>query len=293
MAIVGKTARSPGFRINRNLLTLVVLLFVVYSFAPLAYLVISATKSNNDLFTSFGFWFADSFALWDNLGELFSHSNGIFSTWLFNSFFYSTTIAIGAAILSTLAAWAFSKFEFAGKKLLFAVVLGAVMIPQTALVIPLFLLVTKLGLVDTPWAVILPSIVSPFGVFLMKAYIDDSVPNELLDAARVDGAGEFRIFSLIAFRLMAPGFSTVVLLNFVWSWNNYFLPLVVLNSTKNFPVTVGLSQWYQTAMAASGGAILFSIVLAGALVSIVPCVALFLFMQRYWQGGLTTGSIKA
>ncbi len=292
MAIVGKTSRSPTFRISRNMLTALLVLFLLYSFAPIAYLVISATKSNQDLFTSFGFWFAD-FAIAENIQELFTYSNGIFSTWLVNSFIYSTTIAVGAALISTLAAYAFSRFEFRGKTALFAIVLGAVMIPQTALVIPLFLMLSRIGLVDTMWAVILPSLVSPFGVFLMKAYIDESVPGELIDAARVDGANEFRIFTSIAFRLMVPGFATVVLLNFVWSWNNYFLPLVVLSSSKNFPVTVGLSNWFNTALAASGGAILFSIVLMGALISIIPVIFLFLFMQRYWQGGLTTGAVKA
>jgi multiple sugar transport system permease protein len=292
MAIVGKTSASRSYRVNRALLTGLLVLFVIYSIAPVFYLVVAATKSNNDLFTTFGFWFAN-FALVENIREVFSYQNGIFTTWLVNSFLYSSIIAVGAALLSTLAAYAFSKYEFAGKRALFAIVLGAVMIPQTALVIPLFLMLTRIGLVDTMWAVILPSCVSPFGVFLMKSYIDESVPDELIQAARVDGAGEFRIFSLIAFRLMAPGFATVVLLNFVWSWNNYFLPLVVLSSSKNLPVTVGLSNWFNTAMAASGGAILFSIVLMGALISIVPVIVLFLFMQRYWQGGLAAGAVKA
>lgn len=293
MAIVGKTSASRGFRTSRNALTAVLVLFLIYSLMPVVYLVISATKSNNELFTTFGFWFGDNFALWQNLEDLLSHGNGIYSTWFLNSFLYSTSIAFGGALLSTLAAYAFSCFRFFGRNFLFALVLGAVMIPQTALVIPLFLVLTKIGLVDTMWAVILPSMVSPIGVYLMKSYIDESVPGELLDAARVDGASELRIFASIAFRLMAPGFATVVLLNFVWSWNNYFLPLVVLSSTKNFPVTVGLSNWFQTALAASGGAALFSIVVTGALVSIIPVIFLFLFMQRYWQGGLTTGAVKA
>jgi multiple sugar transport system permease protein len=292
MAIVGKTSASRGYRVNRALLTGLLVLFLIYSIAPVFYLVVAATKSNNDLFTTFGFWFAN-FAIVQNIQEVFTYQNGIFTTWLINSFMYSSIIAVGAALLSTLAAYAFSKYEFFGKRAIFAIVLGAVMIPQTALVIPLFLMLTKIGLVDTMWAVILPSCVSPFGVFLMKSYIDESVPDELIQAARVDGAGELRIFSLIAFRLMAPGFATVVLLNFVWSWNNYFLPLVVLSSSKNLPVTVGLSNWFNTAMAASGGAILFSIVLMGALISIIPVIILFLFMQRYWQGGLAAGAVKA
>lgn len=292
MAIVGKTSASRSYRLNRALLTGLLVLFLIYSLAPVFYLVIAATKSNNDLFTTFGFWFAN-FAIIQNIQEVFTYQNGIFTTWLVNSFMYSSIIAVGAALLSTLAAYAFSKYEFVGKRAIFAIVLGAVMIPQTALVIPLFLMLTRIGLVDTMWAVILPSCVSPFGVFLMKSYIDESVPDELIQAARVDGAGEFRIFSLIAFRLMAPGFATVVLLNFVWSWNNYFLPLVVLSSSKNLPVTVGLSNWFNTAMAASGGAILFSIVLMGALISIIPVIILFVFMQRYWQGGLAAGAVKA
>jgi multiple sugar transport system permease protein len=292
MAIVGKDSSSRSFRISRNALTALMALFLLYSFAPVLYVIISATKTNNELFNTFGFWIGDTFALWDNIKLVFSYQNAVFTTWLVNSVMYSTTIALGAALLSTLAAYAFSKFEFRGKKIIFAIVLGSVMIPQTALVVPLFLLLSKMGLVNTPWAFILPSIVSPFGVYLMKACIDDSVPNELIDAARVDGASEFRIFWAIVFRLIAPGFSTVVLLNFVWSWNNYFLPLVVLNSTSTMPVTVGLAYWYRLGGGA-GGAILYSIVLTGALISIVPVIILFLFMQRYWQGGLATGAVKA
>lgn len=293
MAIVGHSARSPGFRVSRRMLTAVLVLFVIYSFAPIFYLVVSATKSNADLFTTFGFWFAPEISLGENIRLLFTHANGVFSTWLFNTFAYSLTIAAGIAVISSLAGYAFAKYNFVGKRAMFAVVLGAVMIPQTALVIPIFLLLTNINLVDTPLAVILPSIVSPFGVFLMWAFIEESVPSDLIDAARVDGAGEFRIFASIAFRLMAPGFATLMLLSFVWSWNNYFLPLVVLNSSKYFPVTVGLSQWYQTATVGSGGAILFSIVLAGSLVSVLPVIAAFLVMQRYWQSGLAAGGVKA
>src|SRR6185295_10041451 len=113
MAIVGKTSASPGYRISRNLLTGLLALFLVYSLAPVFYLVVAATKSNNDLFTSFGFWFAD-FAIAENIREVFSYQNGIFSTWLINSFIYSSLIAVGAALISTLAAYAFSKYEFFG-----------------------------------------------------------------------------------------------------------------------------------------------------------------------------------
>lgn len=293
MTIVSKTANSASFRNSRRWLTLALALYFVYTFIPLIYVIVSSTKSNADLFGTFGLWFSDEFHLWDNLRDLFTHQDGIFSRWLFNTALYSLVSGVGAALLATFAGYAFSKYEFFGKRLMFAGVLGAVMIPQTALVIPMFLLLSKVGLVNTPWAVILPSLVFPPGVFLMKVYADDALSNELIEAGRVDGAGEVHIFSSIAFRLLTPGFATVLILAFVATWNNYFLPLVVLNSSDNFPVTVGLSQWYQLANSGSGGAVLFSIVMAGSLVSILPVIAAFLFMQRYWQGGLGAGGVKA
>lgn len=293
MAIVGKDRSSPRFRMNRRVLTLILIVFTAYAFLPLYYVTVAATKSNNDLFSTFGLWFADDFNLWQNLRDLFTYNDGIYGRWLWNSTYYAGVSAIGAALFGSFAGYAFSKFEFRFKRFFFALILGAVMIPQTALVVPIFLLLTKVGLVDTPFAVILPSLVFAPGVYLMKVYIDDAVPSELIDAARIDGAGEFKIFFQIAFRLMSPGFVTVLLLAFVATWNNYFLPLVVLNSSANFPLTVGLSNWYQVATVGSGGAFLFSIILAGSLVSILPVIIAFLFMQRYWQGGLTSGGVKA
>lgn len=134
--------------------------------------------------------------------------------------------------------------------------------------------------------------VSPFGVYLMRVYADRALPDEMLDAARIDGAGELRIFVSVAFRILAPGFVTVLLLTFVGCWNNYFLPLVLLSNARLFPLTVGLSSWYRQASAGSGAEALFSLVLTGALVSIVPVLAVFLMMQRYWQSSLSLGSVK-
>ena len=114
---------------------------------------------------------------------------------------------------------------------------------------------------------ILPSLVFPTGVFLMRAYIDEAISNEIIDAGRVDGAGEFHRFSNLAFRMLMPGFTTVLILAFVANWNNYFLPLVVLNSPVHFPVTVGLANWYATAVGGTGGVLLYTVVMAGSLVS--------------------------
>jgi multiple sugar transport system permease protein len=293
MAIVGKSSQSPGFQRSRLLMTAVLIVYFIYTFIPILYVITAASKSNPDLFSTFGLWFSSDFRLWQNLYDLFTIQHGIFLQWLWNTFYYAVISAVGAAIFSTLAGYAFAKYEFFGKKFVFALVLGAVMIPQTALVIPIFLLLSKVGLLNTPFAVILPSLVFPPGVFLMRAYIDEAISNEIIDAGRVDGAGEFHIFSSLAFRMLMPGFTTVLILAFVASWNNYFLPLVVLNSTEHFPVTVGLANWYASATAGSGGNLLYTTVMAGALVSILPVIIAFLIMQRFWQGGLQAGGVKA
>jgi multiple sugar transport system permease protein len=269
----------------------VLLLYLVYTFTPLLYLVTAATKTNPDLFTTFGLWFSRDFHLFENLHDLFANSDGIFRRWLWNSFYYAAFSAIGSALVATLAGYAFSKYDFLGKRPLYALVLGAVMIPQTALVIPLFLLLSEVGLLNTSWAVILPSLVFPIGVFLMRAYID-GISDDIIDAGRMDGAGEIYIFVFLVFRLIMPAFTTVLVLAFVASWNNYFLPLVVLNSSEHFPVTVGLAQWYAAATAGSGGEVLFTVVAAGSLVSIIPVIIAFLLVQRFWQGGLSAGSVK-
>jgi multiple sugar transport system permease protein len=286
--------RRPGERRrSRIMLTLLLTLFLVYSLAPLVYLVLSATKTNGDLFATFGFGFGTEFNLWQNLVDLFSRDNGMFWRWMFNSVLYSTVAGLGAAIFATAAGYAFAKFKFFGRNLIFGLVLGAVFVPQTALVVPIFLLLALSGLSDNPLGVILPSMISPIGVYLMRVYIEQGVDNELLDAARIDGAGEFMIFRAIVLRLVAPGMVTVALLSFVGTWNNYFLPLIVLRSQEYQPITVGLSTWYQLAQQGGGGGqVLFSIVITGALVSIIPVIIVFLLLQRFWQGGLTAGSIK-
>jgi multiple sugar transport system permease protein len=292
MPIVGQTTKNAAFRRNRFFATLALGLFTLYTFAPLAYLVISATKTERDLFTTFGFWFGSSFNLVENIRHTFSFQNGIFSRWLLNSAIYSTVSAILGTMICAAAGYVFAKFEFRGRKVLFASILCAVMVPQTALVVPLFLMQTSLGIVDTPWAVILPSLVFPLGVYLMRVYTEQGVPTELIEAARIDGAGELKIFLTVALRLVAPGFVTVLLLSFVSTWNNYFLPLVVLTSPENFPLTVGLSNWYQVAQFSNTTEPVYNIILMGALISILPIIFAFLTLQRYWESGLTSGGVK-
>ena len=282
------TAQAPP----STVLTVAVLATVAYFLLPLVWIVVASTKSNADLFSSFGLWFADDFNLLQNLRDVFTFQDGIFLSWARNTVVYAVVSAVGAAALATAAGYAFAKLRFPGSNGLFAIILGAIMIPLTALAIPTYLLFSRFGLTDTPWAVILPSLVSPFGVYLMRVYAAGAIPDSLIEAARVDGASELRIFLSVVLRLLAPGFVTVLLFALVATWNNYFLPLIMLNSSELYPLTVGLAQWQATSQAGSGSQALFSMVITGSMVSIIPLIVVFLFLQRYWQSGLATGGVK-
>jgi multiple sugar transport system permease protein len=275
-----------------NLLTVVMWLCVLYFIVPIAWLFISSTKDNSDLFTTFGLWFGRDFSLFANIVDVFTYQDGIYLRWALNTVLYAGVSAIGASLLATMAGYAFAKYRFPGDKALFSITMGAIMIPLTALAIPTYLLFSSMGITNTPWAVILPSLVSPFSVFLMRVYAAAAVPDSLIEAARMDGAGEIRIFWQVGIRQLGPGIVTVMLFTLVATWNNYFLPLIMLNSGELLPLTVGLAQQQATSAAGGGAQALFSTVITGSFVSIIPLIIAFLYLQRYWQTGLATGSVK-
>ncbi len=296
------TAAATGSRATRkvvergerrsNVLTVLVWITLIYFLVPLLWLFVSSTKDNGDLFTTFGLWFGTAFRLFENIGNVFTFQDGIFLLWLRNTVLYAVVSSVGAAAMATAAGYALAKYRFRGQGLVFGTILASIMVPLTALAIPTYLLFASANLTDSVWAIILPSLVSPFGVYLMRVYAADAVDDSLLEAARIDGAGEFRIFSTVALRLVAPGIVTVLLFQLVATWNNYFLPLIMLNTPSLYPVTVGLATWQASASAGGGAQVLFSTVLAGSFVSILPLVIAFLFLQRYWQSGLTSGGVK-
>ena len=275
-----------------TVLTVVLWAGALYFVIPIVWLFLSSTKDNGDLFTTFGLWFGHDFNLFANIADVFTYKDGIYLRWTLNTILYASVSAVGASLFATMAGYAFAKYRFPGSRVLFSITLGAIMIPLTALAIPTYLLFSTVGLTNTPWAVILPSLASPFSVFLMRVYAADAVPDSLIEAARMDGAGEMRIFWQVAIRLLGPGIVTVMLFTLVGTWNNYFLPLIMLNSGELLPLTVGIAQ-QQAASAAGGGAqALFSTVITGAFLSIVPLIVAFLFLQRFWQTGLATGGVK-
>lgn len=273
-------------------LTVVCALVLLYSLIPLVWLVINATKTQPDLFSSFGLWFGDHFSLWDNIKSTFTYDHGIFLRWLGNTVLYVVVGAGGATLLATLAGYALAKFKFVGQKAVIAVVIGAVAVPGTALAMPTFLLFSKIGLTNTPWAIIIPSLVSPFGLYLMWTFARQAIADEIQEAARIDGASETRIFFQICLPLLAPGVVTVLLFTMVATWNNYFLPLIMLKDPHWYPLTLGLNAWNQQASTAGGDAI-FNLVIAGSLLTILPLIIAFLFLQRFWQSGISAGGVKA
>jgi multiple sugar transport system permease protein len=282
---------SPGKQ-RSNLLTVLMWVCVLYFVLPLIWLFVASTKDNADLFTTFGFFFGRDFNLWENVVTLFTTRDGIYARWALNTVVYAGVSALGASLLATMAGYAFAKYDFPGSRLLFSVTLGSIMIPVTALAIPTYLLFSTFGITNTPLAIIIPSLVSPFGVYLMRVYAADAIPDSLIEAARVDGAGEFRVFWQVGFRLLGPGFITVFLFSLVATWNNYFLPLIMLNSSSLYPLTVGLAQMQASSVGGGGSQALFSTVITGSLVSVIPLIIAFLFLQRYWQTGLATGGVK-
>ncbi len=282
---------EPGRPKRSILLTLLTGLILLYTVVPLIWLVISATKTMDGLADSSGLWFSNDFALWSNIHDTFTYHDGIFVRWLLNTLLYVVLGAGGATLLAILGGYALAKFSFPGKRAVFAVVIGAVAVPGTALAVPTFLMFSKMGLTDTPWAVIIPSLVSPFGLYLMWVFATEAIPTELMEAARIDGAGEVRTFFQVALPLLAPGTVTVLLFTTVATWNNYFLPLIMIKDPNWYPLTLGLDAWNNQAQTI-GGDVVTNLVITGSLLTIIPLIAAFLLLQKYWQSGLAAGSVK-
>lgn len=294
VAVSSQTVRAGASnqRVRGSVLTVIVLFVIsIYFLLPCYWLVISSTKSSTDLFSTFGLWFAPRFNFFSNVQNVFVYDSSLYGVWLWNSFFYAGVSALLGTLFSSMAGYALAKYVFPGRNLVFSMILGAVLVPAPALVLPLYLLMSSVHLTDTVWAIILPSIVNPLGVYLARIYSATSVPEALLDAARVDGAGEFRIFFTMVARILAPALVTIFLFQFVAVWTNFFLQYVMVSNPSLFPVTVGLQTW--NVAYTSGGAqqMVYSLVVTGALLSIVPLVIGFLLLQRFWRNGLTLGSL--
>jgi multiple sugar transport system permease protein len=286
-AQAGRPARKgrPATIIVTSLLVVVALYFLI----PVYWVVVAATKSTEELFSTNGFWFAPTFSLWDNLTQVVSYDNGIFLRWFLNSMIYAGVGAVVATYFAAAGGYALAKYEFRGRNLVFGTILGGVLVPGTATALPLFLLFSQLGLANTYWSVLLPSLVSPFGLFLCRIYAQATVDSALIEAARLDGAGELRIFHTIGLRVLTPALVTVFLFQLVGIWNNYFLPLVMLSDSGLYPITLGLNNWLSQVDRLPE---FYELTTGGVLLSIIPLSIAMVVLQRFWRGGLTEGSVK-
>ncbi len=194
------------------------------------------------------------------------------------------------------AVWAgtlLAKYEFKMSRPILSGTVGAIMIPPAATVVPIFLLLHAGHMLDSYLGVILPLLLSPFGVYFLSVYIREAMPAELMEAARVDGAGEFASFFRVAVPIIKPGLVTLFLITFIGTWNNFFLPLVLLQNSKLFPLTVGLFIWVSNlGQPQTAGAGLYGLIIVGSLISILPLLVSFPFLRRYITAGITSGSIK-
>jgi multiple sugar transport system permease protein len=275
------TRRSP-------LATVLLLLGALYCLVPVLWVLIASTKSAGELFSTFTF--SPSTHLFDNIATLSGYRDGLYWRWMANSALYAGVGAAASTLVSAMAGFALAKYTFPGKNTVFNIVLAGVLVPGVILAIPQYLLLAKVGMTNTYWAVLLPSMISPYGIYLSRIFAAASVPGEVLEAARVDGAGDWRTFGRVALPMMRAGLVTVFLFQFVAIWNNFMLPYIMLGDDGLFPVTVGLSGLLNQG---ANQPAMYTSVVTGALLSVIPLVALFLSLQRYWQVDLAAGAVKA
>ena len=259
-------------------------LLAVVTLIPFVWVMFGAFKSQAEIMAAPGAWLPKNFGNFDNFIELFAHRQ--FGTYMRNSLIVSGfTVALNV-LFSSMAGYALSKLPFRGRRIVFASVLMAMMIPYVALFVPQFFVVVQMGLVNTLTAMVLPIAVMPIAVFIMRQFAD-SIPDDLLEAARLDGAGEFRIFFGIFLPLLGPAVATVAIITFLNSWNYFLWPLIVAQTQETYTLPVGLSIASQAANSTDYG-----LLLAGAVIVLLPVLLLFVFLQKYFVRGIAVTGLK-
>lgn len=283
-----KASKREGGFASKLTVNGLLILGCAYMVVPVLWLFFASTKDTADLYGTDAFSFG-KFSLFENIANVAAQDGGIFFSWMLNSMVYAGFGAVFGGLIAVMAGYAFDKFSFRWKESWFGVVLVGVLVPNTATVLPMYLLASQVGLTNTMWAVLIPVLCNPFGVYLARVYSSGYIPNETLEAARVDGAGPIRSFFSVGLPMMLPGFITIGLFQFVNVWNNFMLPLVMLQSQKLLPVSVGISLWQGHSVAMPDYA---PLVITGSFLSIIPLLVAFIMLQRFWKSGLTAGSVK-
>jgi multiple sugar transport system permease protein len=281
-------ARIRGNRRISPSATILLLLGALYCLFPVLWVLIASSKSSGELFSTFTL--KPSTHLFANIRDLSNYRGGLYWRWMANTALYAGVGAAASTLVSAMAGFALAKYEFPGKRFVFNVILAGVLVPGVILAIPQYLLLAKVGMTNTYWSVLLPSMITPYGIYLCRIFAAATIPTEVLEAARIDGAGDWRSFGTVALPMMRSGLVTVFLFQFVAIWNNFMLPYIMLGDDRLYPLTVGLNGLLN--QGANQPAMYISVV-TGALLSIVPLVALFLGLQRYWRVDLGAGAVKA
>ncbi|MEU9453384.1 carbohydrate ABC transporter permease [Streptomyces sp. NPDC048277] len=283
------TAQGPPLRRRVALVpTITLLLGAIYTLLPVAWVVIASTKSGSELFSTFTFLPGTGFA--GNLKDLNAYRDGIYWKWMGNSALYAGLGAVLSTGVSAFSGYALATYRFKGREAIFNVLLAGVLMPPIILAVPQYLLLAKAGLADSYLSVLLPQILSPYGVYLSRVYAAAAVPSDVVEAGRMDGASEWRIFTRIAMPMMIPGMVTVFLFQFVAVWNNFLLPYIMLSDDEKFPLTLGL---YTLLSQGSNQPALYTLVITGAFLAVIPLIALFLVIQRFWSLDLLSGAVKS
>jgi multiple sugar transport system permease protein len=280
--------RPPLRRRIALLPTATLLLGAIYCLLPVAWVVIAATKSGSELFSTFTFLPGTGFA--DNFRDLNAYRDGVYWEWMGNSALHAGLGALLSTCVSAFSGYALAIYRFRGREAIFNVLLAGVLMPPVILAIPQYLLLAKADLTDSSLSVLLPQILSPYGVYLARIYAAAAVPADVVEAGRMDGASEWRIFTRIALPMMIPGMVTVFLFQFVAIWNNFLLPYIMLSDDEKFPITLGLFTLLEQG---ANTPALYTLVITGAFLAVLPLVALFLVIQRFWSLELLSGAVKS
>lgn len=274
-------------RVSRILYFVLTFLLAALFIFPLVWMVASSLKPEKDVFEQLGTW--RSFLPSSNLVEWFAPYKEISSRfnllrYVGNSIFYATCVTIGSILVNSLAGYAFAKFEFRGKKFLFALMLALLVIPAETIMITKFSIVQRLGILNTRFAVILPALSAPLFIYMFRQFFR-AVSDEILEAAKIEGASHFRIFWNIMLPLSKPAIATVGTLSFIGSWNDYIWPLMVLTNTNDFPLQVAITNINNTQPTYTNQ------IMAMLTISTIPLIIIYVFFQKYLVQGLgSTGT---
>lgn len=278
---------SPGVRrrpVSIAVLYAALILAAIVTLLPFLWVISGSLRGLQEFHSDPGAWFPQD-PTFVNYLNLFTSAN--FGTYLANSVIVAVIVIAGNVIGGALAGYALAKLEFRGKRVAFITVLIALMMPFSATFVPQFMITVSIGLVDTLAGIAAPSLVLPISVFIVRQYAQ-SIPDELLEAARVDGASELRIFAQIFLPLAGPALATSTILSFLASWNNFIWPLIVAQRETTYTLPVGLAATQQAAANVTD----YGLVLAGAVVVMLPVLVLFLFLQRYFVQGIAASGLK-